>query len=309
MICRHCGAELAQGATFCVRCGQPTGVAQQTSGPGAPTVQQRPQQGGVLPSVPMSAPPASVPPHARQGATQRGSGRSAYLFVIALSAVLIVAAAVVAALFATGVISNGRVSQSDEVSESSGDDAVETGGGDAAELDDEDARAATAVVEDLNDMFDELLANGLSDDDVTEFGYDVFTIMPPSIVESIIEQECEGDADLCAQSIGGNTASPFFYCRDVIDSGATVLELSLGEALDADELDELNDGLEGFGLTATCGYSLEAWCSCKISEDVEDDQFTPGETISGDWTSDFNQVYIVKINGDWYLYNSVIARD
>ena len=207
MICRHCGAELAQGATFCVRCGQPTGVAQQTSGPGAPTVQQRPQQGCVLPSVPMSAPPASVPPHARQGASQRGSGRSAYLFVIALSAVLIVAAAVVAALFATGVIGNGGGSQVEEVSESSGDDAVETGGGDAAELDDEDARAATAVVEDLNDMFDELLANGLSDDDVTEFGYDVMTLMPSSFVESIIERELEGDADQFALAIGGNTAS------------------------------------------------------------------------------------------------------
>lgn len=118
-----------------------------------------------------------------------------YLFVIALSAVLIVAAAVVAALFATGVIGNGGGSQAEEVSESSGDDAVETGGGDAAELDDEDARAATAVVEDLNDMFDELLANGLSDDDVTEFGYDVMTLMPSSFVESIIERELEGDAD------------------------------------------------------------------------------------------------------------------
>lgn len=308
MICRHCGAELVQGATFCVRCGQPTGVAQQATGPGAPTVQRWPQQGCVLPSVPMSAPSASVPPHARQGASQRGSGRSKYLFVIALSSVLIVAAGVVAALFATGVINNGRVSQTEEVSESSRDDAVETGGGDAANLDDEDVRAATAVVDDLNDMFDELFANGLSDDDATEFGYDVFTIMPPSIVESIIEQECEGDADLCAQAIGGNTASPFFYCRDVIDSGATVLELSLGEALGAGELEELNDGLEGFGVTATCGYSLEAWCSCKVPEDVEDDQFTPGETISGDWTSEFKQLYIVKIDGDWYLYNSVIAR-
>lgn len=232
-----------------------------------------------------------------------------YLLVIGLSAVLIVAAAVVAALFATGVISNGRVSQSDEVSESSRDDVAETGDGDVAELDDEDVRAATAVVNDLNDMFDDLFANGLSDDDVTEFGYDVFTIMPPSIVESIIEQECEGDADLCAQAIGVNNAFSFFYYRDVMDSDTIELELSLGEALDADELDELNDGLEGFGLTATCGYSLEAWCSCKVSEDVEDYQLTPGETISGDWTSDFNQVYIVKINGDWYQYNSVIARD
>lgn len=219
------------------------------------------------------------------------------------------AACVVAALFATGVINNGRASQPEEVSESSRDDAAETGGGDAANLDDEDVRAATAVVDDLNDMFDELFANGLSDDDATEFGYDVFTIMPPSIVESIIEQECEGDADLCAQAIGGNTAFSFYYCRDVIDSDTIELDLSLGGELDADDLDELNDGLEGFGLTATCGYSLEAWCSSKVPEDVDDDRFTPGETISGDCTSDFKKLYILKINGDWYLYNSEIARD
>ncbi len=267
-------------------------------------VQQGPQQGRVPASVPKSAPAASVPPRARQGASQRRSGRSVYLFVIGLSSVLIVAAAVVAALFATGVISNGRVSQSDEVSESSRDDVAETGDGDVAELDDEDVRAATAVVNDLNDMFDELFANGLSDDDVTEFGYDVMTLMPSSFVESIIEQELEGDSDQFALAIGGNTASPFIYSRDVMDSGATVLELSLGEALDADELDELNDRLEGFGLTATRGYSLEAWGSLRVSEDVDDDQFTPGETLSGDLTSNFVQIYIVKIDGDWYLYNN-----
>lgn len=257
----------------------------------------------------MSAPPASVPPHARQGASQRGSGRSAYLFVIALSAVLIVAAAVVAVLFATGVISNGRASQSEEASESSRNDVVQTRDGDEVGLDDEDVRAANAVVDALNDKFAELFVNGLSDDDATEFGYELFTLMPPSIVESIIEDECEGDADLCAQAIGGNAASGFFYSRDVIDSSATVVELSLGNVLDANELEELNNGLEGFGMTATCGYSLEAWCSWKVSEDVDDDRFTPGETQSGDWTSEFTQLYIVKIDGSWYLYNDVIARD
>ena len=240
---------------------------------------------------------------------RRGSSTK-YFLIIGVSAVVIVASAVVIALFATGVLGSDRDSAT-AGARASTESGVEVPSVDVvAGLDDDDVRAAAAVVDDLNGMFDDLFASGLTDDNATEFGYNVMTLMPPSLTESIIAQECEGDADRCAQAIGGNTGSSFFYSRDAIDSAATVLDLSLGNVLDADELAELNDGLDGFGLTASCGCSVKAWVTVTIAEDVDDDLgYAPGETVSDDWTQDFDDLFIVKIDGTWYLYNDVVGRD
>lgn len=301
MFCPYCGTKLPDGAAFCGSCGRPltqqpaaepktaadvspaaasaptpAPAAAPTPAPAAapttPAPAPAPQATGVPP-----APPATPPDFnqalfdGKQPKKPFHVSRGMTIGILALAVI----AVVVIVLSLTGVLGGGG-----------------------------SANSAQGIADRTETLYNDLMNSDFDADAFTQFGTGLLDMMPSEVVDEMVDIQGYSSerelAEYVGDTIGGSLSSYGSMISAYLDYFTISVDVSLGDQLDASEIDDLNSefSYNGFDLTVTEGYELDGSVTVTLNEDIAG--YSAGEEISQDMGS--LGMYAVKIGNSWYIW-------
>lgn len=264
MFCPKCGKENPDTAKFCGGCG--ASLPQRAATPSGAAAQ---------PGAASQPAPGTAPAPATTGGVRWSAPRSTFaLLSKQTKIVLAVAAVVLAALVVFGITrcSNNPHATADAL-----------------------ARSVTGV-------YERLFTGGYSQDKVERAASDLLDLMPPGALDKAIEM---GDYDNRQELVedAADSVSDMYDSMgvvDVMDKVKVKIEITEGEQLDQDDLDDINEFFHdaNLGIEATDGVKLGMDGSITFLDDYV--IYEKGETV--DQSLESIGISAIKVDGKWYLW-------
>lgn len=262
MFCPKCGRENPDTAKFCGGCGAE--IPQRATTPSGAAV--RPDAGA-------QPAPGAVPAPAGSGGA--GAVRSTFATLSKQTKiVLAVAAVVLLGLVAFGIT---RCVSSPHAT-------------------------ADALARSVTGVYERIFTGGYSQDNAERAASDLLDLMPPGALDKAIEMgDYENRRELvedAAESVSDMYDN--MGVTDVLDKVEVKLEITVGEQLDQDDLDDINDVFSDADLDieATDGVDLGMKGTITFLEDYV--IYEKGETV--DQSLESIGISAIKIDGKWYLW-------
>lgn len=160
--------------------------------------------------------------------------------------------------------------------------------------------SAQSIADSVESAFTDLIASDLEGDDWERFGLDIVSLMPEEAVEASIDMQGYDSREDFAEYMGESMGSSLSYARTYLDMVDLSFEIEVGGRLDSDEIDSMNDSLDGLGvdLEVEEAYELEGSITATLLEDFGG--YEAGESESSDMG--YIGMCAVKIGGSWYLW-------
>lgn len=264
MFCPKCGKENPDTAKFCGGCG--ASLPQRAATPSGAAAQ---------PGAASQPAPGTAPAPVTTGGVRGNAPRSTFaLLSKQTKIVLAVAAVVLAALVVFGITrcSNNPHATADAL-----------------------ARSVTGV-------YERLFTGGYSRDKVERAASDLLDLMPPGALDKAIEM---GDYDNRQELVedAADSVSDMYDSMgvvDVMDKVEVKIEITEGEQLDQDDLDDINEVFHDADLDieATDGVKLGMDGSITFLDDYV--IYEKGETV--DQSLESIGISAIKVDGKWYLW-------
>lgn len=148
--------------------------------------------------------------------------------------------------------------------------------------------SAQSVADSLDAAMSKMIDNDFSSEAITGAMNDLVDLMPEEAVNQELQEQGMTREDLTEQLQSSLGFADVEQIQDYMSMVDMTADTSVGDPLSADELDDINDGLGEYGLTATEGNRLVM--SMEVS--------AMGQTQS----QDVDTMCAVKIDGSWYLW-------
>ncbi|WP_455137916.1 zinc-ribbon domain-containing protein [Thermophilibacter sp.] len=149
--------------------------------------------------------------------------------------------------------------------------------------------SAQGIADGVNSAFGKMIDSDFSSSSVTEGMNALIDLMPQEVIDQELQQQgmTRDDLTQMLESQLGGLDQLSSYMGMVDMSVST----SVGDPLDADELEDVNDDLGEYGLAATEGNRIVV--SMQIS------------ALGQSQNQDMDELCAVKIGGSWYLWGGI----
>lgn len=267
MFCGNCGAKLPDGAAFCGQCGKVAGLgeaARFVSPDAARGTTSVPGVGSSSASYGVSGSGGMTAPSSTVAPLKSGRKRG---MAAVIAAVAVVAVVVAGAFVAFGHGASGSSSSAQE------------------------------VVKKVDAAYSTLFEGEVNSETFASFFETLFGCFPPEVIEVMLEEIGGDDLTALAEYASDYYASSFSYFASM-DVDVT---MRLGDSLDEDEIESVNDMLETIDVYTTiqAGYWIDGELTIRTLEDIG--IVSEGYTQTMDLSSLMSQFVVIKIDGLWYL--------
>lgn len=161
---------------------------------------------------------------------------------------------------------------------------------------------ANEMAQTLNDPLNKVFSSGADEDSIRELAEAYIDGFPPEVINAELQKSNmtkEDAIDMAEDAFryGMGSVSSVADYLDKMDVNATI---KLGDQLDSDDVDSINDKISEYGIDdqVTVGYKLGADVTVTALDDLP--ALKKGETKSSDVTN--LGIYTIKIGNRWYLW-------
>lgn len=161
---------------------------------------------------------------------------------------------------------------------------------------------ANEMAQTLNGPLNKVFSSGADEDSIREFAEAYIDGFPPEVINAELQKSNmtkEDIIDMAEETFkhGMGSVSSVADYLDKMDVNATI---KLGDQLDSDDVDSINDKISEYGIDdqVTAGYKLGADVTVTALDDLP--ALKKGEAKSSDVAS--LGVYTIKIGSKWYLW-------
>lgn len=161
---------------------------------------------------------------------------------------------------------------------------------------------ASEMAQTLNGPLNKVFSSGADEDSIREFAEAYIDGFPPEVINAELQNSNMTKEDIIdmaedAFRYGMGSVSSVADYLDKMDVNATI---KLGDQLDSDDVDSINDKISEYGIDdqVTVGYKLGADVTVTALDDLP--ALKKGETKSSDVAN--LGIYTIKIGNRWYLW-------
>lgn len=154
----------------------------------------------------------------------------------------------------------------------------------------------------LTSNYGRIFADDFDDDAIATFAGNYLDSMPDEVVDKAME-ESGYTRDEAIDEVADGIKSSLDSYEDILDSVSMSFTVNVGDQLDSDDIDDIEDALSDndIDLDITDGYELEATVTVTAKEDI-------GRLEKGETDTETTNVgaQAICVDGRWYLWADVL---
>ena len=166
-------------------------------------------------------------------------------------------------------------------------------------------RSAQDLANEISAAYQRVFDENMSDGSVEAYSETLLNVMPPEFVDAAIEESGVDGRGEALEQLGDGLVASLSSADAMLEKADIDIQVTVGDKLDDDYVDGLNEDFENLGLDfeATEAYELGADMTITAREDVG--ALEAGESTSQEMSN--VGMTAVKIGNAWYLWVNGIS--